>query len=103
MNIGGITMGMTMISNEEYKELILAQDENEYLDDALNSANKRLNKRTMALNGLLLMLTKGARTTEWKDRKFEPYDLASNTEIADYLNAHYVKDGILQLKENNND
>ena len=89
-----------VITTDEYKELLDDQQVKADYQNWFNQAEKELEIRTKALNDLLLMLTKGEKASRWEDRKFESCDLASSQDIADYLNSHFVKDGILQLKEN---
>jgi hypothetical protein len=95
--------GVTMITNDEYKELILAQQRVEECEVALHQIAEELDLEKRWLSSLLLVITKGVKKSQWQDGKFEGFDLADNKEIAEYINAHFVRDGKLIVKEYDND
>jgi hypothetical protein len=97
--------GMTMIPNEEYKNLILAEQELSQVKKELNCANKCLTEKERELhlleeefNCLLRRLTDGKEVSRWEDNRFETYDLADRDTIASYINENYFEDGKLILK-----
>jgi phage pi2 protein 07 len=95
--------GVAFITTEEYKELIEAQCDGKNYADAFHEVSIELKDTRMKLDGLLLFITKGEKTSEWKNGEFEGYDLESKDEIAKYINKHFMKNGRLTVKENDND
>lgn len=97
--------GITMISNEEYKELVLkeeylfqASQELEDVKQELLETKYRVLNLNNELNCLLRRLTGGKEVSQWEDGKFETYDLADRQLIVDYINENYVVNGKLLLK-----
>lgn len=95
--------GFTMITNDEYKELIVAQCDSKNYEDAFHEVSIELKETREKLDALLLYITKGATHSKWEDGKFESFDLARDFELADYINKYFMKNGRLTVKENNND
>ena len=91
-----------VITTDEYKELLSAEQEgNEYMI-AYTDAVMELKEVREQLDNLLLFITKGAKKSQWMDGDFEGYDLENKDELAKYINKNFMKDGILTVKENNN-
>lgn len=97
--------GMTMIPNEEYKDLILAEAdahkmliELENVKQELLETDCKVANLQNELNCLLRTLTGGQEVVKWEDGKFETYDLADRQAIVDYINENYVANGKLRLK-----
>lgn len=88
-----------MITTEEYKELLLAQEALGSVAQELSYCDKKRQKAEDALKELLLMLTKGQTTVNWSDKKFAWHDLARAEEVAEYINKNYVIDGKLQFEK----
>ena len=92
-----------VITTDEYKELLSAKQEGEvYMMEFTNAVNE-LKETREKLENLLLCITKGANRSQWGDGNFEYFDLAEKEEIARHINDVFVKNGILDVKENNND
>lgn len=92
-----------VITTDEYKSLLSAEQEgNEYMI-AYTDAVMELKEVREQLDNLLLFITKGANKSQWMDGDFESYDLAEKDELAKYINKNFMKDGRLTVKENNND
>ena len=88
-------MGVVMITTEEYKELILAQqDKNALLDEV---ADAQLRYTSESLKELLLLLTDGKEASEWRDKKLQWFDIAKQEKIAEYLNTNYIRNGVLKF------
>ena len=94
--------GVTMITNDDYKELILAQQKVAEYEDALHQIAEELKFERGHLANLLLCITKGEKTSKWQDGKFEGFDLAEKDDIAKYINETFVEYGRLILRENDN-
>ena len=94
--------GFTMLTNDEYKELILAQQKCAECEEALHKIAEELKQEKGWLNDLLLCITKGETKSQWDDKKFEYFDLAEKEEIAEFINANFVNDGKLKIREKNN-
>lgn len=94
---------MAIITTEEYKELLQAQQDAEYYKNQYEIKKDKLQSLTDEFNNMLLMLTNGKKKVEWSDNLFNYFDLASGRAIAEYINEKYVEDGMLILKENDND
>lgn len=100
-----------MITTDEYKELILAQQENaEYQDIVIDldirrqGAEDNLKEVEEELKDLLLLLMKGEKRVPWAEGKYETFDLAGREETIAYINKHYVWNGELQFRKvKNND
>ena len=88
-----------MITTEEYKELLLAKQYSEALEEDNNILADRVIEAEECLRELLLMLTKGHTSVNWSDKKFAWHDLARSEEVAEYLNKNYVIDGRLQFEK----
>ena len=95
--------GFTMITNDEYKELIVAQCDGKNYEDAFHEISSELKEVREKLDNLLLCITKGATNSQWQDGKFEYFDLAEKEEIAKHINENFMKKSGLDVKENNND
>ena len=94
-----------MITTEEYKELVLAQQELVEVTCDLKFEYKKRLTAEENLKELLLILTGNKIKIEWADGKIKGYEI-KDSETADFLNENYIKDGILQfekVKENNNE
>lgn len=91
-----------MITTDEYKELLEAQYDGKNYADAFHEVSIELKEVRLQLDGLLLFITKGAKKSQWMDGDFEGYDLADKDELAKYINKHFMKDGRLTVKENDN-
>lgn len=92
-----------MITTEEYKKLIIAEQDLAQAVDTITICNKEKQEAEDSLKELLLMLTKGEKKVQWEDG-IKWFDIAPAEKIAEYLNKHYFKDGILTFtKENNNE
>lgn len=92
-----------VITTEEYKELIEAEQmSKEFREDFIQCADELKDVRGQ-LDKLLLCITNGEKVSRWQDGKFEGFDLADKEEIAKYINTHFVYNGRLTIKENNND
>lgn len=92
-----------VITTEEYKELIEAQQDVKNYGDAFHECSVELSETRKKLDALLLFITKGETISKWEDKKFESFDLARDFELAEYINKHFMKNGRLAIKENNND
>lgn len=90
-----------MITTDEYKELINAQQEGEVFMMQLAEATTELRTYKANLEGLLEFITKGENPKY--DGEYKDYQLEYVSEIADYINKHFVKDGKLNVKGNDND
>lgn len=95
---------ITMITSEEYRELVLGEEERDRLLEELKYKEEQLEKAQKTLEELLLMLTKGTGIPKYGD-KFESYDIIDDSVIADYINTHFKDKGTLYFvdKENNNE
>lgn len=89
-----------MITTDEYKELINAQQEGEVFMMQLAEATTELRTYKANLEGLLEFITKGENPKY--DGEYKDYQLEYVSEIADYINKHFVKDGKLNVKGNDN-
>ena len=89
---------LAMITTEEYKELINAQQEGEVFMMQLAEATTELRTYKANLEGLLEFITKGENPKY--DGEYKDYQLEYVSEIADYINKHFVKDGKLNVKGN---
>lgn len=95
-----------IITTEEYKELLLAKADAETCPAELSVTREELKGARAELAELLLMLVKNEASPQWDSRKYEWYDLERSENIVEYINRHYVKNGILQfnkIKENTNE
>ena len=92
-----------IITTEEYKDLLQAQKDAELYRKCYADAKLRLSAITNEFNELLLLITNGKTKAEWSDGLFQYFDLAHTDVIAKHINEKYVEDGILVLKENDND
>lgn len=92
----------TIITTEEYKDLLLAKEDcNNRLDEAYVLA-ERLNEVEENLQELLLMLVKGNPTPTW-GTKFEWIDIERAENIAEYINKNYLNTGLKFEKEKANE
>ena len=92
-----------MITTEEYEKLVIAKKELELLTESVKQLNTIRQEAEDNLKELLLMLTKGEKKVQWEDG-IKWFDIAPAEKVAEYLNKHYIKDGILTFtKENNNE
>lgn len=91
---------LAMITTEEYKELINAQQEGEVFMMQLAEATTELRTYKANLEGLLEFITKGENPKY--DGEYKDYQLEYVSEIADYINKNFVKDGKLNVKGNDN-
>ena len=96
----------TMITTEEYKELLLAQQDKAELEDTVCNLQKeqkateeKLKKVEDELKELLLLLVEGEKRVHWTEGKYETFDLVGREEIVAYINEHYVWNGELQFKK----
>lgn len=89
-----------IITTEEYKNLINAQQEGEVFMMQLAEATTELRTYKANLEGLLNCITTGLEP-RW-DEEYKSYDLVDNTKLADYINEHFVTDGKLNIKGNDN-
>lgn len=90
-----------MITTDEYKELINAQQEGEVFMMQLAEATTELRTYKANLEGLLNFITKGENPKY--DGAYKDYQIEYSSEITDYINKNFVKDGILNIKGNDND
>lgn len=90
-----------MITTDEYKELINAQQEGEVFMMQLAEATTELRTYKANLEGLLNFITKGENPKY--DGEYKDYQLEYSSEITDYINKNFVKDGRLNVKGNDND
>lgn len=90
-----------VITTDEYKSLLNAQQEGEIFMMQLAEATTELRTYKENLEGLLNCITSG-QEPRW-DKEYKSYDLADNTTIANYINKNFVKDGKLNVKGNDND
>jgi hypothetical protein len=98
---------LAMITTEEYKELILKEQECEQmkldfieLAEEEKELKEKLGKTQEKLEGLLNCITSG-QEPRWEE-EYRSYDLADNLVISDYINKNFVKDGKLNVKGNDN-
>lgn len=94
----------TMITSEEYKELVLAKEENTRLLEELKYADEQLRITQNNLKELLLLLTNGKTSTIYGE--LQSFEIITDTEIAKYINKNYLAKGTLKftkIKENNNE
>ena len=96
----------TIITTEEYKELILDQVEKAELQDSIIEWVKRCAEAEDSLKELLLTITQGKTKACYEE--FKTYELATDFEIAEFINRNYVdENGILNFtkvhKENENE
>ena len=89
-----------VITTEEYKSLLNAQQEGEIFMMQLAEATSELRIYKENLEGLLNFLTSG-QNPRW-DEEYKSYDLIDNSKIADYINQNFLKDGKLNIKGNDN-
>lgn len=89
-----------IITTDEYKELIKAQQDGENYADAFHECLEELKQTQLKLEGLLNCITSG-KNPKW-DGAYNSYELADNSTIADYINKNFVKDGTLTVKGNDN-
>ena len=87
-----------VITTEEYKSLLNAQQEGEIFMMQLAEATSELRTYRENLEGLLNFLTSG-QNPRW-DEEYKSYDLIDNSKIADYINQNFLKDGKLNIKGN---
>lgn len=92
-----------MITTEEYKELLKAKDEAEFLQEEMIITKAHLTKSKSAIKDLILFITKGETKSKWNDGNFEGFDLAKSDDIAKYINENYMKDGRLIFSKENGD
>ena len=89
----------TMITTEEYRNLIeeLAETKSmlENISFEFKFCDEKRDKAEESLKELLLMLTKGEIVAKWDDKKFESFDIEREGEIAKFINANYVENGVL--------
>ena len=90
-------MGIVMIDAEEYRKLILAEDDKNNLLDEFADTEAQLRYTSECLKELLLFLTDGKEATEWQDKKLQSFDIAGQGKIAEYLNTNYVRNGVLKF------
>lgn len=90
-----------MITTDEYKELINAQQEGEVFMMQLAEATTELRTYKEKLEGLLNCITNG-ENPKW-DEQYRSYEIVDNLVLTDYINKHFVKDGKLNVKGNDND
>jgi hypothetical protein len=91
-----------MITTEEYKELLEAQQNYDERVVELHQIAEELEKQKWWFADFLFFITKGEKKSKWQDGKFEGFDLADKEEIAEYINTHFMDDGRLMIKENDN-
>lgn len=92
-----------IITTEEYKKLLSAEQEGEvYMMEYTKAVTELKDVKEQFFN-LLLCITKGAKASQWQDGKFEGFDLADKDAIAGYINRNFMENGRLTIKENNND
>lgn len=87
-----------IITTDEYKNLLNAQQEGEVFMMQLAEATTELRTYKENLEGLLNFLTSG-QSPRW-DEEYKSYDLIDNSKIADYINQNFLKDGKLNIKGN---
>ncbi len=87
-----------LITTDEYKSLLNAQQEGEVFMMQLAEATTELRTYKENLEGLLNFLTSG-QNPRW-DEEYKSYDLIDNSKIADYINQNFLKDGKLNIKGN---
>jgi hypothetical protein len=90
-----------MITTDEYKELINAQQEGEVFMMQLAEATTELRTYKANLEGLLNCITNG-ENPKW-DEQYRSYELADTLVVTDYINKNFLKDGILTVRSNDND
>lgn len=90
-----------MITTDEYKELINAQQEGEVYKEQLAEASTEVRELTEKLVGLLNCITSG-ENPKW-NKTYRSYDMADENTIANYINDNFVEDGILTIRSNDND
>lgn len=89
-----------IITTEEYKKLLNAQQEGEIFMMQLAEATTELRTYKEKLEGLLNCITNG-ENPKW-DEQYRSYELADNLVVTDYINKNFVKDGKLNVKGNDN-
>lgn len=87
-----------VITTEEYKELLEAKKDNENFLEDLYELAKRVLKAEESLTEVLQLLTKGGRKPEIGEQ-YESWDILTQSEIAKYINEHYLADGKLQFEK----
>ena len=92
-------MGATMISNEEYKDLIFKEKELEETNDLYNrqlKENKVLEaeivKLEQELKELILVVTDKKSRPSYGDGEFHSFDVADSSDIAKYITENYLGD-----------
>lgn len=90
---------LTMITSEEYKNLVLVDSEYHRLSEEFKDAKEKLKLTEIALENLLLMLTKGKTTPDYKDG-FKSFDIEIDINIANYINENFLTDCRLDIKHN---
>ena len=89
-----------IITTDEYKNLLNAQQEGEIFMMQLAEASTELREYKERLEGLLNCITDG-KNPHW-DGAYNSYELADNSTIANYINQNFLKDGKLNIKGNDN-
>lgn len=90
---------VTMITTEEYKELVLAKAETDRLNEELKQADQRLTDAERNLKELLLLLTKGETVPKY-GTAFEGFEIINDSEIAKYISENYMTKGLLKFTKN---
>ena len=93
-----------VITTEEYQELLQAKNENEFIKEELSCTEAKLLKTKNSLQEFVFLITKGEIRSKWSEGLFEGFDLVKDSEIAEYINTNFMKDGkLIFSKENNNE
>ena len=87
---------LTMITTEEYRELVLGEEERNRLLEELRYTEEKLQETQKALDDLLLMLTKGETIPEYPDG-FKSFNIELDNTIAKYINEHFVTERKLNI------
>lgn len=87
-----------MITTEEYKDLILAKNSVDRLNEELMYADKKLENAQNSIKELLLMLTEGKTAPTYND-EFNTFEIASDTVIAKYINENYLSNRMLNFNK----
>ena len=90
-----------VITTDEYKELLSAKQEGEVYMMEFTNAVAELKETREKLDNLLLCITKGATHSKWDGGNFEYFDLVEKEKLVGYINENFMKNGRLDVKENN--
>lgn len=99
-------IGFTMITTEEYKELIkkeidleIAWEDYEELVEEHEILKLQLSKVEEELKDLLLIITDNKERASYMDYEFSEIDLADRSKVAKYINKNYMENGVLKFRK----